>query len=151
MTLPMHTTMPSVFDEISLSWILATAAISILISLFEAWIATLIIYGKVGFLKKIFPAPHNLIRSHVDYTIMTALAGIIYFSLIHLNIDLPKMIIVTLCVGIIYNPLGFFIKAIKPNAGQSDTLFGKIAVCVGFLPATIGFGYSMILIIAALI
>lgn len=137
--------------EVTSQWLLITAAIALLISLFEAWLATLIIYGKVGFLKKIFPATHNLIRSHVDYTIMTALVGFIYLALDHLHIELPKSIIVILCVGVLYNPFGFVLKAINPKAGNSDTVMGRIIVCSGFLPATIGFGYSMIAILNALI
>ncbi len=137
--------------EITSQWLLITAAIALLISLFEAWLATLIIYGKVGFLKKIFPATHNLIRSHVDYTMMTALVGFIYLALDHLQIELPKAIIVILCIGVLYNPFGFVLKAINPKAGNSDTVMGRIIVCAGFLPATIGFGYSMIAILNALI
>ncbi|PID42638.1 MAG: hypothetical protein CSB48_09610 [Proteobacteria bacterium] len=138
-------------SEINLSWLLVTAAIALIISLVEAWIATFIVYGKVAILKKCFPAPHNLIRSHVDYTIMAALTGFTYFALIHLSIDLPKSIIVLLCAGTIYNPLGFLVKAVKPDAGHSDSFIGKIAVYAGFLPSTIGFGYSMIAIIVALV
>ena len=132
-------------------WILITAAVALLISLVEAWLATLIIYGKIGFLKKIFPATHNLIRSHVDYTIMTALSGFTYLALVHLAIELPKPIIVIYCIGVLYNPFGFVIKAINPKAGQSDTFGGKLIVCLGFVPATIGFGYTMIAIINAVI
>lgn len=138
-------------DEISMSWLLITAAGIMIFSLIEAWLATLIIYGDVKALKKIFPATQNLIRSHVDYTIMTALIGFVYFSCLHLNIVLPDAIIVILCIGVIYNPLGFFVKAINPKAGQSETLAGKISVCVGFLPTTIGFGYVMFAIVAALV
>jgi hypothetical protein len=132
-------------------WMLITAAVALLISLVEAWLATLIIYGKIGFLKRIFPATHNLIRSHVDYTIMAALLGFTYFSVAHLGIYIPKYIIVILCIGVLYNPFGFVIKAINPNAGNSDTFFGKLIVCLGFIPATIGFGYAMIAIIGSLI
>ena len=132
-------------------WILITAAVALLISLVEAWLATLIIYAKVGFLKKIFPATHNLIRSHVDYTIMTALSGFTYLAIVHLGIELPKPIIVIYCIGVLYNPFGFVIKAINPKAGQSETFAGKLIVCLGFVPATIGFGYTMIAIINAVI
>lgn len=141
----------NILSNITNEWLIFTAAIALLISLFEAWLATLIVYAKVRFLKKIFPATHNLIRSHVDYTIMTALTGFCYFSVIHLAIDLPKAIIVILCFGVLYNPFGFVIKAINPNAGNSETLLGKIMVCSGFLPATIGFGYTMVAIINALL
>lgn len=138
------------FSEISHHWMLATAAIALLISLVEAWLAALIVYGKVSALKKVFPATQNLIRSHVDYTIMTALLGFSYLAVVYLGIELPKAIIVILCFGVIYNPLGFLVKAIKPSAGQAETVLGRIVVCSGFLPTTIGFGYIMIAILATL-
>jgi len=138
-------------SEVTMAWLLVVAAGVMVFSLFEAWLATLIVYGKVKFLKKIFPATHNLIRSHVDYLMMTSLLVVSYFVCLHLNIVLPKWVIVLLCIGVIYNPFGFFIKAINPSAGQSDTLFGKIMVCVAFLPTTIGFGYTMCTVIAALV
>ncbi len=137
--------------EISNTWILFTAAIILIVSLVEAWIVTLIFYGGVGFLRKIFPAPQQLVRSHVDYTIMTALMGISYFTTIHLKLDLPDLIIVLLCVGAIYNPFGFILKAINPSVGKSDTFMGKVVVCAGFLPATIGYGYVMCATVVALV
>jgi len=150
--LVINTALPTAsLSEVSMSWLLVTAAGVLIFSLVEAWLATLIVYGKVAILKKIFPATHNLIRSHVDYVMMTSLLGITYFFCLHLNIVLPKAIIVILCIGVIYNPFGFFIKAIKPTAGQSESLLGKIGVCVAFLPTTIGFGYAMIAVITALV
>ena len=147
-----NTVVPSAsLSEVTMSWLLVVAAGVMIFSLFEAWLATLIIYGKVKFLKKIFPATHNLIRSHVDYLMMTSLLVVSYFICLHLAIVLPAWVIVLLCIGVIYNPFGFFIKAINPNAGQSDTLLGKIMVCVAFLPTTIGFGYTMFTVIAVLV
>ncbi|MBT4522305.1 MAG: hypothetical protein HOC23_20080 [Halieaceae bacterium] len=138
-------------SEVTMSWLLVTAAAAVLFSLFEAWLATLIIYVKVAALKKLFPSPHNLIKSHVDYLLMAALLGTVYFSCLHLGIALPKYIIVILCIGAIYNPFGFILKAMNPGAGSVDSVLGKIALCVGFLPATIGFGYSMIAILGRLV
>lgn len=137
-------------SDISLVWLLVTAAGVMLFSLLEAWLATLIVYGKVAFLKKIFPVPHNLIRSHVDYLIMTALLCVTYFTCLHLAIELPKWLIITLCFGVIYNPFGFFIKAIKPNAGNAETPVGRVFVCLSFVPTTIGFGYAMVMVLVKL-
>lgn len=137
--------------NITPEWLLVTASVALLISLVEAWIVTLIIYGKVSFLKSIFPAYQNLIRSHVDYTIMTALLGGLYFALVHLNITIPDAIIVILCVGVLYNPFGFILKAINPKAGQAETVWERAVVCAGFMPATIGFGYCAVAIIRAIV
>jgi hypothetical protein len=142
---------PASLSEISISWLLVTAAGVMLFSLFEAWLATLIIYGKVSFLRKIFRVPHNLIRSHVDYLIMTVLLCVSYFLCLHLAIELPKWLIVTLCFGVIYNPFGFFIKAINPDAGSAETIFGRVMVCLSFVPTTVGFGYVMVAVLAKLV
>jgi hypothetical protein len=82
---------------------------------------------------------------------MTGLSALMYFIVIHLNLEIPKAIIVIFCIGVIYNPLGFVVKAINPQAGNSDTFIGKFMVCLGFVPATIGFGYMMILVLKALL
>lgn len=139
------------FSDISMAWLLVVAAFVTLFSLFEAWLATFILYAKVTFLKRLFPASHNLIRSHVDYLMMASLLGVIYFACLHLHITLPDSIIVILCIGALYNPFGFVIKSMNPNAGNSDTFLGKLMVCVGFLPATIGFGYSMFAVLQVLL
>ncbi|MCG8609324.1 MAG: hypothetical protein MI864_02210 [Pseudomonadales bacterium] len=140
-----------IFEGVSETWMLATAALAMLISLLEAWLATLIVYGRLDALKKVIVAPHNLIRSHVDYTIMAALLGFTYLVVVWLGIELPKWVIVLLCVGVLYNPFGFLVKAFKPTAGQAETVLGRIAVCAGFLPTTIGFGYVMFAVLVRVI
>ena len=135
----------------NMPWLLVTAAGVTLFSLVLAWLGSLIIYGKIAALRRVFPATHNLIRCHVDYLIMAALLGLVYFSCLHLGIVLPTAVVVILCIGVIYNPIGFFFQAIDPNFGKSDTLAGRISVCLGFLPATVGFGYAMIAVMARLV
>ena len=139
------------FSEITHEWILVTAAGVTLFSLFQAWLASFIVYGEVNALKKVFPATHNLIRSHIDYLMMASLLGVVYFSCLLLSISLPPTIIAILCFGAIYNPLGFMFKAVLPRLGHDGSLRTKVGVLVGFLPATIGFGYSMAAILLRLV
>lgn len=134
-----------------MNWLLVTAAGVTLFSLALAWLGSLIIYGKIASLRRIFPATHNIIRCHVDYLIMASLLGLVYFSCLHLGIALPTAVVVILCIGVIYNPIGFLFQAVDPNFGKSDTVMGKAAVLLGFLPATIGFGYAMIAILGRLL
>lgn len=146
----------NVLSTLSLSdtpmlWLLVIAAGAVIASLIEAWLATLIIYGKVTALKKVFPATHNLIRSHIDYIMMATLLSITYFICHHLTIELPVWVIIVLCFGAIYNPFGFILKAINPQAGNAETVFGRIMVCAGFVPTTIGFGYPMVVILSRLL
>jgi hypothetical protein len=138
-------------SEVSLAWLLVTAAGVTVFSLALAWLGSLIIYGKIAALRRIFPATHNIIRCHVDYLIMATLLGLVYFACIHLQIELPAAVIVILCIGVIYNPIGFLFQAVDPSFGKSDALASRVMVLLGFLPATIGFSYAMIAIIARLV
>lgn len=139
------------FQHTEMRWLLIIAAFAALISLIEAWLATFIIYGKSQRLKQWFPATHNLIRSHIDYLMMTFLLGVIYFMCQHLNIVLPTTIIVLLCFGALYNPVGFIIKAINPKSGNNLNTLGKLSLYIGFLPTTIGVSYPMVMILMALL
>ena len=134
-----------------MNWLLVTAAGVTLFSLALAWLGSLIIYGKIAALRKVFPATHNIIRCHVDYLIMASLLGLVYFSCLHLGIALPTAVVVILCIGVIYNPIGFLFQAVDPNFGKSDSVAGRVGVLLGFLPATIGFGYAMIAILGRLL
>jgi len=136
--------------ETSLEWLLVTASLCMLVSLSLAWLATLIVYGRVRFLKAIFPVPHNLVRAHIDYRMMASLLGVAYFACLFLLVELPSLIVVLLCLGVIYNPIGFIVQANNPKAGKSDNPLTRFFVCIGFLPTTIGFGYTFIVILARL-
>lgn len=129
--------------SISANWLLATAAISLLLSLLLAWIASLIVYVKVGWLKSLFKAPFQLIRAHIDYLLMSLLLVLCFYLNERLNLDLPAFIIALLCLGALYNPLGFIVLAIKPQMANPETRADQIRILLGFVPATMGFGYTM--------
>ena len=141
----MNISSPAAFswNEINMTWLLVVAAGMMLFSLFEAWLATLIMYAKVGWLARIFKAPRNLVRSHIDYLMMTTLVLGVYFLCMLLHIELPAVIILLLTIGVILNPFGFLLQSIDPTFGKSETFAGKIVTCASFLPTTIGFGYPM--------
>jgi len=121
-----------------------------LLSLGLAWLTSLIIYAKITRLKQIFPATHQLIRAHIDYLLMFVLLVITYFLQKELSIALPSWVIALLCIGSIYNPLGFIVIAIKPELAKPKTFAQKLRVLTGFLPATLGYGYTMIAMLKTL-
>lgn len=135
---------------LDLSLLLITAAICMLISLGLAWLASLILYLKLARLKRIFPATHQLIRAHIDYLLMFGLLVITYFLSTHLELALPVWVIALLCLGSLYNPFGFIILAMKPKMANPETIAEKARILIGFLPATLGYGYVMISVITAL-
>lgn len=132
-------------------YLLATAALALLISLALAWLASLIVYAKIGVLKRCFPATHQLIRAHIDYLLMCMLLVVSFYLVDRLQIDLPGWAIILLCVGALYNPFGFIVLAIKPHLANPETLGEKLRVLLGFLPATLGFGYVGVAVLGVLL
>ncbi|MDX1452654.1 MAG: hypothetical protein R3183_08865 [Oleiphilaceae bacterium] len=131
--------------------LLVVAAFALVLSLALAWLASLIVYAKIGFLKRCFPATHQLIRAHIDYLLMCMLLVVVFYLAERLALVLPSWVISLLCIGAIYNPLGFIVLAVKPKMANPQTLGEKARVLLGFIPATLGFGYVGIAVMVHLI
>lgn len=137
--------------EISLSFLPFTAALCLVISLALAWLASLIVYAKVAVLKRIFPATHQLIRAHIDYLLMALLLVMGFYLVERFALLLPDAIVLLVCIGALYNPFGFIVLAMKPAMANPETMGEKLRILLGFLPATIGYGYIMFAVMSALL
>lgn len=124
------------------------ASICLLIALAEAWILTAVRYLRWNGIKKVFPNYRDLVRSHIDYLIMSAIIFGTFLVLKELSINPPTVIIWLTFVGALYNPFGFIIQAMKPDIIGND-LFSKVGVCIGFLPLSIGLGWCGVEILLA--
>ena len=132
-------------------YLLLTAALSLLISLGLAWLASFILYADIKVLKRVFPATHQLIRAHIDYLLMCLLLVVCYYLIDKLTLGIPAWVIYTTCFGALYNPFGFIVLAIKPQMAKPKTTTDKARILFGFFPATIGYGYIMTTVILALL
>ncbi len=126
------------------------AALCLFIALVEAWIMTLIRYLKMESLRKVFRNYRDLVRSHIDYLMMAALTGAIYWIVQSLQITLPDLIIWLIFIGALYNPFGFVLQAIKPDLADGGYL-SKVGIVLGFMPLTIGMGWTSVVIMQAVI
>jgi len=126
------------------------AAICLLVALLEAWLLTAVRYlGWQGF-KKVFPNYRDLVRSHIDFLMMSALLFGLYTTMEKLQISVPGVILWLTFIGAIYNPTGFVLQAMKPDIIGKD-LLSKIGVSIGFLPLSLGMGWCSIAILIRLL
>lgn len=116
------------------------ASICLIMALIQAWILTAFRYLRIQAVKKIFPNYKDLVRSHIDYLIMSALIFCTWLVLLQLQLQVPTLILWLTFIGALYNPFGFVLQAIKPDIVGDDVL-SKIGVVVGFLPLSIGLGW----------
>lgn len=119
------------------------ASVCLIIALIEAWVLTAVRYLRWNGIKKVFPNYRDLVRSHIDYLIMSAIVFGVYVVLKDLNITPPTEILWLTLIGAIYNPFGFILQAMKPDIVGND-LLSKIGVVIGFLPLSIGLGWCAI-------
>lgn len=125
------------------------ASICLLMALIEAWFMTMVRYFKLTSIKALFPGYRDLVRSHVDYLMMTALVFSMYLALVELSIQPPNVILWLVFIGALYNPFGFLLQAVKPELGDADTFLSKVGIAIGFLPLSIGLGWSAVMVIVA--
>lgn len=134
----------------SLNLLPLAASICLLIALVEAWVLTAVRYLRWNGIKKIFPNYRDLIRSHIDYLIMSAIVFGVYLVLKELSITPPSWILWLTFIGALYNPFGFILQAMKPDIVGND-LLSKVGVAIGFLPLSIGLGWCSVEILLATI
>lgn len=124
------------------------ASICLSIALIQAWFMTMVRYLKLDAVKKLFPGYRDLVRSHIDYLMMTSLIFSLYLVIVNLGVNLPNFILWLIFIGALYNPFGFLLQAIKPDISEGNDIVSKAGVILGFLPLTIGLGWSAIEVMA---
>jgi len=127
-----------------------TASFCLTFTLALAW--CLVGVRSTEVMKKIFPSFQYLLKSHIDYLMMTGLLMVFFLLFSHFQTSPSLVVVISMCVGSVVNPAGFMMLAIKPNLSQKPTSpFGMVMLC-SFSLATIGYagaawsvGYAAIL------
>ena len=93
-----------------------------------------------GFVKRCFPNPQYLLKSHIDFLMMTGLLFIFFLLFSSLGLTPPALVLAAMCLGSIGNPTGFLALAIKPTLSQRPTSAFGLVMVVSFTLTTIGYG-----------
>ena len=104
-----------------------------------------------AFIRTVFLNYQYLLKSHIDFLMMTGLLFVFFLLLAHLRVIPPAFVVVAMCVGSVGNPLGFLALALRPDLPQRPTsLFG--AVMIGsFILTTVGYGGAAWLLACAVL
>lgn len=119
--------------------LVVAGSLSLAITLVLAWCLAGMRYLESGFLKKLFPHYQYLLKSHIDYLLMTGLLMVFYLLFAHFRVSPSPLVLVAMCIGSLLNPFGFLVLAMKPNLRQHpSTPFGAI-MAASFVLTTIGY------------
>ena len=105
-----------------------------------AWCLAGIRYIELSFLKRLFPHYQYLLKSHIDFLMMTGLLLVFFLLFERFNLSPPAVIPLAMSIGSLLNPFGFLVLAMKPTLRQHpSTPFGAI-MASSFVLTTIGYG-----------
>ena len=85
------------------------------------------------------PGYQNLLKSHIDFLMMTGLLFVFFLLFGHLRVTPPAFVVVAMCVGSLGNPLGFLALALKPDMSQRPASPFGVIIVGSFTMTTIGY------------
>ncbi|WP_075179813.1 hypothetical protein [Neptunomonas phycophila] len=137
--------------EFNMTMLPLASSICLIIALVEAWFMTMVRYLKWNSIKRLFPGYRYLVLSHIDYLMMASLVYSVYLVLIEFNIALHQGVVWLIFIGALYNPFDFLLQAIKPDIADGESALSKIGVVIGFLPLTVGLGWTAITLLITIL
>jgi hypothetical protein len=109
------------------------------LALLEAWCLSGIRHLQLEVMRRIFPSYPYLLKSHIDFLLMTGLLFVFYLVLAHLDVVPPGFVLLAMGIGSFVNPTGFLALAIKPDLPQTHfSVFGAI-MAGSFVLTTVGY------------
>ena len=120
---------------------LVTASLCLIIALIEAWVMTVHSVYKPAVLDRVIKNYRDLVRSHIDFLMMSMLFFALYAVIVALSISVPPVIAWLSLIGGILNPLGFLVLAINPKDPREGSQYSKFGSIFTVVPLSIGMFY----------
>jgi hypothetical protein len=111
------------------STLVVVGSLCLWITLVTAW--CLVGVRSSAFMKRLFPTYQNLLKTHIDYLLMTGLLMIFFLLFNHFQVSPSPLVVFAVSVGSFMNPVGFIALAIKPGLRQQPASpFGAVMAAV---------------------
>jgi hypothetical protein len=130
-------------------WLVLTGSVSLTLALVEAWVLVIALTNPSSGLARLIVDVGDLIKSHIDYLLMSLFLFVFYLLLAHFQIRLHSFIIVSLCVGSLGNPALFLVRALNPDLKQNPTAIFRLAMSASCILTTLGYLTGVWLIAAS--
>jgi hypothetical protein len=109
------------------------------VALVEAWMLVAVVTAPDGWLAKKIPGTQDLLKSHIDYLMMSQFLFIFYMLFSHFKIKPAGFIIFCMCVGSFGNALLFLIRAMNPSLKDEMTVPFRLSMTLSCSMTTIGY------------
>jgi hypothetical protein len=121
-------------------FLVITGCICLAVALVEAWsLVAIFSGGNSSWLARKLPGVTDLIKSHIDYLMMSMLLFIIFLLLSHYQRSPEFFVIFSVCAGSIFNPFLFLVRAINPSLKEQPSPGFRLAMLISCLLTTVGY------------
>jgi hypothetical protein len=120
-------------------FLVVTGSLCLVLALIEAWMLVAVFSTPGAGLAKRIPGSQDLIKSHIDFLMMSLLLFAFYMLFDHFQIKAPTLVILGMCLGSLGNPLLFLIRAINPIWANASTAVFRPMMAISCLLTTIGY------------
>lgn len=124
------------------SYLALTGSLCLIVALSEAWLLVAVFSSDDNRITKIFPGRQDLLKSHIDYLMMSQFLFIFYMLYRTLDLTPPLWVVVCLCVGSFFNPLAFLVRAMKTSYREDAPVLFTAMIAVSCLLTTVGYAVS---------
>ncbi|NOT83544.1 MAG: hypothetical protein HOP02_01930 [Methylococcaceae bacterium] len=98
-----------------------------------------IVTAPDGALAKKIPCMQDLLKSHIDYLMMSQFLFIFYMLFNHFQLKPAGFILFCMCVGSFGNALLFLIRAMNPSLKEAMTVPFRLGMTLSCSMTTIGY------------
>ncbi len=117
-------------------------SLCLIVALIEAWLLVVHFSSENNLVAKLIPGRQDLLRSHIDFLMMSQFQFIFYMLFSHFARTPPVWVVISVCAGSFFNPLAFLIRAIKPSFLKQPPAPFKAMLAVSCLATTAGYAAS---------
>ena len=132
-------------------WLVVTGSLSLILALIEAWLLVILFTNPNSNLCKAIPNSQDLLKSHLDYLLMSLFLFVFYLLFAHFQVKAQPFLIVSMCMGSIGNAGLFLARAINPHFKSEPSPVFRLAMGISCLLTTIGYVGGAWLVAAAAI
>lgn len=133
--------------HVNMNFLLIAGSICITMALLEAWCMVSIRFWNITAIKQKVVGYSFMVKSHLDYLLMSSLLFSIYSVLTHLEAELSQVLVVCICLGALLNPFGFLVAAFRKQPSRVMT----VVTYSSFTLTTLGFMGAVYTIVISVI
>ena len=130
-------------------WLVIFGGLALFFALIEAWMLVVTSANPDGKLARLIPGWHDLLRSHIDYLMMSLFLFVFYMLFSHFSIKAHALVLLAMAIGSIGNAGLFMVRAIAPGLKEQPTVAFQIVMTISCSLTTIGYLSGIFLVVRA--